>query len=576
MCTCTSPTTTQAAARALVHHGPLPARDVARFASLPPADARRALLVLLQHNLAIALPPPPPPPVPPAPRGVARAPPPRPRPAYSARPAALLHVLRLPRCVAHVRRHHGRAAAALAAALAEHGRLRAEQAVAAAAARLRADAARADADAAASPASPPLVKREHGDEEAAARAALTALAAARLIERAPPPTLAPHARAVPAPPTRGGGARGRGGFDEEEDDDGAAEAEAEYGRVRFNVGVIDAAPSAPVAARAPARKRKARAPTPPDVAAPPSTPASSPPLFRLNAAEFGRAFRCDACVCSVAARRGPAVGAVLAAVLSASSSAAPPASDDSLEDVWPSVDRSAVVAALDASARGTPRRMHAGGESTPRTDVDATACLATLAEDGCIENSGRDRVIPRATAMLARARSVELTSTLRARHGDAGARVFRLLDARPQLEAKAVAEAAMLPAKEGRALLYTLLGAGAVALQDVPRGADRAPSRTLYTWRADGERAAARLGAEAAFAAGNALARLAVEAERARVSDAVAALKSAAAGGDSAPAGAPPVTAARAAQLRAYSARRRVLWDRVLALERTMTLLIDA
>ena len=554
-----------------MHLGPLPARGVARFAGLPPADARRALLVLLQHNLAIALPPPPPPPVPPARRGVARAPPPRPRPAYAARPAAFLHVLRLPRCMAHVRRHHGRAAAALAAALAEHGRLRAEQAVAAAAARLRADAARADADAAASP-GPPPVKREHGDEEAAARAALTALASARLIERAPPPTLAPRARAVPAPPTRGGGARGRGGYDEDEDDGGAAEAEAEYGRVRFDVGPIEA----PAAAAASPRKRKARAPTPPDVAAPPSTSSSPPPLFRLNAAEFGRAFRCDACVCSVVARRGPAVGAVLAAVLSASSSAAPPASDDSHEDVWPAVDRAAVVVALHAAARGTPPRLHAGGESTPRADVDAAACLATLAEDGCIEPSGRDRVTPRAAAMLARARAAELTATLRARHGGAGARVFRLLGARPQLEAKAVAEAAMLPAKEGRALLYTLLAAGAVALQDVPRGADRAPSRTLYTWRADGERAAARLGAEAAFAAGNALARLAVEAERARVSDAVAALKSAAAGGDAAPAGAPPVTAARAAQLRAYSARRRVLWDRVLALERTMTLLIDA
>ena len=41
-------------------------------------------------------------------------------------------------------------------------------------------------------------------------------------------------------------------------------------------------------------------------------------------------------------------------------------------------------------------------------------------------------------------------------------------------------------------------------------------------------------------------------------------------------AAAPPVSAARAAQLRTYSARRRMLWTRVLELERLITLLVAA
>ena len=47
----------------------------------------------------------------------------------------------------------------------------------------------------------------------------------------------------------------------------------------------------------------------------------------------------------------------------------------------------------------------------------------------------------------------------------AGLRLFRLLRAKRQLEQKAVAEAAMVPVRETREMLYRLLRAGFVSLQ---------------------------------------------------------------------------------------------------------------
>ena len=59
-----------------------------------------------------------------------------------------------------------------------------------------------------------------------------------------------------------------------------------------------------------------------------------------------------------------------------------------------------------------------------------------------------------------------------------------------------------------------MLRAGYVALQDVPRTADHAPSRTIYTWRVTAELAIARLAAELPHAILNARLRLQHESDR--------------------------------------------------------------
>ena len=91
-------------------------------------------------------------------------------------------------------------------------------------------------------------------------------------------------------------------------------------------------------------------------------------------------------------------------------------------------------------------------------------------------------------------------------------RVWSLLLESKQLEQKAVADTAMLPKEDSRRLLYAMLRAGLLRLQDVPRSTDHAPSRTFYTWRASPDAALAHLAADMLQGAGNLYMRLAHEA----------------------------------------------------------------
>lgn len=53
-----------------------------------------------------------------------------------------------------------------------------------------------------------------------------------------------------------------------------------------------------------------------------------------------------------------------------------------------------------------------------------------------------------------------------------------------------------LPLQDAKELLYRLYRAGFVGMQEIPRTADHAPSRTLYTWRVDAAAAAEKLAAD--------------------------------------------------------------------------------
>lgn len=52
------------------------------------------------------------------------------------------------------------------------------------------------------------------------------------------------------------------------------------------------------------------------------------------------------------------------------------------------------------------------------------------------------------------------------------------------------------PLQDAKELLYRLYRAGFVGMQEIPRTADHAPSRTLYTWRVDAAAAAEKLAAD--------------------------------------------------------------------------------
>lgn len=85
----------------------------------------------------------------------------------------------------------------------------------------------------------------------------------------------------------------------------------------------------------------------------------------------------------------------------------------------------------------------------------------------------------RALANLARA---TLESVVQERFGSRSARIFRLLLRKRHLEQKQVEDFAMIPAKEAKDMLYTLLSENLVQLQEIPKTPDFAPSRTFYLY----------------------------------------------------------------------------------------------
>ncbi|KAF5840075.1 hypothetical protein DUNSADRAFT_17810 [Dunaliella salina] len=102
----------------------------------------------------------------------------------------------------------------------------------------------------------------------------------------------------------------------------------------------------------------------------------------------------------------------------------------------------------------------------------------------------------------------ELEAVARDRYGTGGLRIFRLLFIHDQLEQKQVADMSMLPPKETRELLYRMLQGGFVFLQDIPKTADRAASRTFYTWHVEWEPVSDHFSTNLYRAAGNVWARL--------------------------------------------------------------------
>jgi DNA-directed RNA polymerase III subunit RPC3 len=75
-----------------------------------------------------------------------------------------------------------------------------------------------------------------------------------------------------------------------------------------------------------------------------------------------------------------------------------------------------------------------------------------------------------------------LQSLCRARYGSLSARIFRCLLVHHRLEETQLSELCTAPRKDVRRLLYTMLRAHLVSLQDVPRSSDRLPQKTFYLW----------------------------------------------------------------------------------------------
>ncbi|PYI12803.1 DNA-directed RNA polymerase III subunit rpc3 [Aspergillus violaceofuscus CBS 115571] len=85
-------------------------------------------------------------------------------------------------------------------------------------------------------------------------------------------------------------------------------------------------------------------------------------------------------------------------------------------------------------------------------------------------------------------RHLELERVIEARYGDVALRVIRVLHAKGKLDEKRLQEISLLPFKDLRQVLASMQSGGFVDLQEVPRDAQRQPSRTIYLWFYDPDR----------------------------------------------------------------------------------------
>lgn len=89
--------------------------------------------------------------------------------------------------------------------------------------------------------------------------------------------------------------------------------------------------------------------------------------------------------------------------------------------------------------------------------------------------------------------NITLAQTISARFGPLATRLVNILAARGKLDEKTLTALGLLNQKTMRSLLTAMHQSGYLQLQEIPRETNRQPSRTLYLWAWDPDRARAKL-----------------------------------------------------------------------------------
>jgi DNA-directed RNA polymerase III subunit RPC3 len=73
-----------------------------------------------------------------------------------------------------------------------------------------------------------------------------------------------------------------------------------------------------------------------------------------------------------------------------------------------------------------------------------------------------------------------VSSYIKGRFGEHGLRIWRLLIECPYLQMDQIERQALVGLREARTLIYSLFQRGYIRVQEVPKSAERTPTRTLY------------------------------------------------------------------------------------------------
>lgn len=143
-------------------------------------------------------------------------------------------------------------------------------------------------------------------------------------------------------------------------------------------------------------------------------------------------------------------------------------------------------AALDASERiaastaSDPTLHPAGFHLLSRKLPSLSSCLKS---EDCGPKAAQRYLFHTPTALKI-ARTAKLLAIIEKRFGPNAMRIWKMLYDEGQMEQKAISQDSMLGNTRPREILYAMLRNGFLSLQDIPKNADRAPSKTIYTWRA--------------------------------------------------------------------------------------------
>ena len=223
-------------------------------------------------------------------------------------------------------------------------------------------------------------------------------------------------------------------------------------------------------------------------------------LWRVNANEFNRRFRHIACAALVREKVDQSAGHLLLTMLELSRG----------HEVQVDEERSTSVTEADImqklSGSGAAMQMKNMKSALEKLSADTSELIS------CIGNThGGANYCVNMRRIIDLIRIKEIEAVVRERFGGPACRIFRLLLLKRNLEQKQIAEMAMIPVKDTRELLYKLLKAEYVQIQEVARTSDHAPSRTFYLWRVDLLRVVEQVGRDLYRATSNLRARLLYE-----------------------------------------------------------------
>lgn len=119
-------------------------------------------------------------------------------------------------------------------------------------------------------------------------------------------------------------------------------------------------------------------------------------------------------------------------------------------------------------------------------------------------------------ALAKKLRHLELERMIESRYGDVALRVVRVLQAKGKLDEKRLGEISLLPMKDLRQTLAAMQKGGFVDLQEVPKDAQRQPSKTIFLWYYDADRVCSSILEDTYKAMSRTLQRIKTERERSK------------------------------------------------------------